>query len=1619
MAIFYTDSGSFFDVNVASNLFVSGAVTISGSETTPATPSIKVYGDMETNGVVKFTPVAKNIDTSISGSYIFVSGSTNDLYFSQNGAGYVNTTRLRWLEGNLYTGLLNGGLITATTGSTTFNLSSGSGIIVNLNATLGTNPYPTITYVNWGTFTNQPITYLTSSIQTFVGISSSGSIIQQTTPWNDGEYNTSISIGTVLHQNQTTVNATITYPNVAYGYKQRTYDFIKAFGPLKISGYTLRTSGSLGLTVGSGNAFADGRNYQNDPNNPSYITDAGTTVSKIFRYYQSGSAFVQDTNAAAGYTGIDTTQYNPGGTGSLASVSPSKFYAHRIFWYPNSATKGIVDYYGLAEYGTLDEAQAGYLNEPFLETPNTQQNAIFLGTILIKGNSDFGSANDYRIIQGGLFRSSGGGGGSSGGGGATTPGGSTTQIQYNNAGAFGGVPTLTYDGTILKVTGSFSGSLTGSLSGTASWAANTLTASYVNPLVQNVVITGSTQLSSNLTIGGDVYKKVDNSPLALYGGSDGVQDGFIKISGNAYYWGMLQFNMGYDANNSKMTWTLGDTSELMRLTGGGSLLLGTTSSLARLQVKGTGATSATTALRVENTNASASLVVLDDGSVGVGTSTTTAKLDVRINQANTSTVPYLNLLNDAAGYVGYTFKKVGSNDLGLYGNYTAPPPMLWKYVDGTNSYVGVNTASPTYHLDVSGSARITNGLIVTGSVQFQSASLTVTGTTGSDSAVYGSELITGATATGTNWTGTALSTGYTHTPGSTVALTSSLAATTNTSYIITYTVSSNTAGRYESITYGGTTYMIYANNGTNTITLRTTTTGVLYIVAQSATDGQIAITSVKAINDSSALVTHRDSANNTIVQQRANSNQLYYGNNAGTKFNSLTIHNTAFGQSILNLNSSGNYNTAIGSLILPSSVNTSYIAAVGHNVFQNLNTAGNIYNVGIGGNIGQGITTSAGYGNMLIGWNIGNALTNASHNIAMGYLTLNNTTTGGANIALGTTALNNNTVGSYNIALGPAAGNLASTGVAVSSSTNSIFVGSDSRPLGEAQSNQIVIGYQALGLGSNSVTLGNDSITKTALKGTVLVGTTTSSIYNLDVSGSGRFTNGLTVTGSVNVSGSIYLRNNQYLKSDFSGGVFNVGVFGVDTNDSVVIGSTYAAGGIVSLTSGVRYDMKATGMGINTASPSAMLHVKGSGATSATTALRVTNTNSSASLVVLDNSNIGFGTTTPSELLQINVSGSDIKRVFFSEDASTSYGGGVSYDAGGDALKIFTRNGSTDINAFSISRAGYPTATNGLDVNSNPLYFSGVQSFHQIKYTSGTGLVFTDNEGMLFNLGNPSTASVKFTSTGNVLIGTTTDPGFRLNVSGSGRFTNNLSITGSLIASGTYGGIDTTFNKPNLFDANGIAKVSWAAGTLNSIANDVTLDWENKILYDAAANASINWENRTLLEGSGTYTALDYSTTEVISSELYLQQTIPSTVQRNVLDGLTPAGQIIEATVDAGVVDYNLVYLDTDGTWKGVKAAAGYGADKMLGICISQASGYVLIEGDIGISDDNSQGAYVIGANYGLPVYASATTGVMTTSKPTGTGAIVRVLGHIYLQSGTDVNWWLMKFRPSNDWYEI
>jgi hypothetical protein len=462
------------------NTTLSGSIIISGSQGS-LVPTIQIFGDIDQTGYTKYLPISTNIDTSTSASYIYVSGSTNDLYFSQNGNGYANTTRLRWLEGNIYTGILTGGVISGSVGGTTFNVSSGSGIIVTLNATTASrDPFPTIKYVTWPQFTNITPTYLNTYDTTWLLINSDGNLIQQSVAPTNGEYDTTIQIGSVVHPNLSTISLFKTFTITSYGITQQTYEFIRSFGGLKISGHQISPSGSsLSLNRSSGVAYALGRNYINDANKPSLVTDSEYNAPNVFKYYKSGSAFVTTT----GTNVLDPTNYNtPSTPTGLSSVPGGQYTIQRIFYFPNQInTIGV--YYGRETYNSISTALSNLPYEDFEENNNTLTQAIFLGYVVVRsGTSNLSNTSDARIILAGTFRNTTGGGG-----GAAV----ATSLNDLSDVAIAGVSTgdiLVYTGAEWQNTKNIP-SITGSLLGTASFAINSTSASYAltASYVQNAI----------------------------------------------------------------------------------------------------------------------------------------------------------------------------------------------------------------------------------------------------------------------------------------------------------------------------------------------------------------------------------------------------------------------------------------------------------------------------------------------------------------------------------------------------------------------------------------------------------------------------------------------------------------------------------------------------------------------------------------------------------------------------------------------------------------------------------------------------------------------------------------------------------------------------------------------------------------------------------------------------------------------------------------------------------------------------------------------------------------------------------------------------------------------------
>lgn len=213
---------------------------------------------------------------------------------------------------------------------------------------------------------------------------------------------------------------------------------------------------------------------------------------------------------------------------------------------------------------------------------------------------------------------------------------------------------------------------------------------------------------------------------------------------------------------------------------------------------------------------------------------------------------------------------------------------------------------------------------------------------------------------------------------------------------------------------------------------------------------------------------------------RGSSDALINGLTVGRGQNSLT-YNTAVGELALSSITTGDFNSAFGSLSQRDTDTGTLNSSFG---FASLLT-----NVDGLGNTAFGVNTlrdNSGAGN---------------YNTAIGLNASLFQTAATGNTTIGNEALLNNRTGSYNVAVGYRAGRWYSGLNNLISVNNSILIGFHTKTLGDTQTNQIVIGYDATGLGSNTTIIGNSSTITTAVRGNLLLGTTTDAGQKLQVTG--------------------------------------------------------------------------------------------------------------------------------------------------------------------------------------------------------------------------------------------------------------------------------------------------------------------------------------------------------------------------------------------------------------------------------------------------------------------------------------------------------------------------------------
>lgn len=359
--------------------------------------------DLQLPGTLEFTTTEVTTPSFDNGIYVSTEDGHDIMHFRYHG----HDLSIDYLTQVLPTGILNGGVLTKAN-NTQFTIAAGDGIINDLNKGANTDPHPEIIKISW---TEQTITVSnldtnnTEQLNSWIYVDNTGTVQQQSTAFTDAQKKSNIIIGSAIHS-EGVVKFVKTFPHTGYNNASQMNEFAGIFGPMKKSGHKITANGAnLSIDRAAGVSFALGRNYANDPENPSTVSDAAKTQCVIHRYYEDGSGgfVLDDGTSGAGYTTLDPGNYDDG-SGTLASVSGGHFTVQRLYYFPGTPDI-IVSYYGKDHYNSIDKAEKSYNLEDFTEAPNTSDQAIYVGAVIMAGNTtDLTDTSDAKFLTAGAFR---------------------------------------------------------------------------------------------------------------------------------------------------------------------------------------------------------------------------------------------------------------------------------------------------------------------------------------------------------------------------------------------------------------------------------------------------------------------------------------------------------------------------------------------------------------------------------------------------------------------------------------------------------------------------------------------------------------------------------------------------------------------------------------------------------------------------------------------------------------------------------------------------------------------------------------------------------------------------------------------------------------------------------------------------------------------------------------------------------------------------------------------------------------------------------------------------------------------------------------------------------------
>lgn len=282
------------------------------------------------------------------------------------------------------TGVLTGGVLSVNADDTKFDVTDGTGMIIDPSNGDETD-------VSWTGKTAQSGTY--SGLESYVLINSSGNVEVQSTYPTRQEIREKIFLGVLLHFNATNLddveNEQMTIANPSNGLR----DLYKGVGNLKLTGLSpsKSTASTLKFQLSAGTIQCYGCNYDNNKKDPHVKSESAwnSATSDTFRYVNrdgSVSGAISDINPDIYDNG---TAYN----GSTPTIANNKWGVQRIYILPNGSVNVQLAQF---TYTTVGEALSSINTEGFVVETELQNDGILCGFIAVQqGSTDLESATFF------------------------------------------------------------------------------------------------------------------------------------------------------------------------------------------------------------------------------------------------------------------------------------------------------------------------------------------------------------------------------------------------------------------------------------------------------------------------------------------------------------------------------------------------------------------------------------------------------------------------------------------------------------------------------------------------------------------------------------------------------------------------------------------------------------------------------------------------------------------------------------------------------------------------------------------------------------------------------------------------------------------------------------------------------------------------------------------------------------------------------------------------------------------------------------------------------------------------------------------------------------------------